>query len=162
MTANIGPGNPGETYEHYSACGPILSGTLDEPSLYYQAADLGEIPEGCPAEACVIAGTLEFGAKWEQQFAIGLVWFTLISSLALWVFYTWSTFKATCGWEEFYVVNMESMQLYLLILRVNFVGCVQFFPANTACLASAKLFLSCCANPLGHTFNTLCVICPLH
>ena len=112
MTANIGP--EGETYEYYSACGPILSGTLKDPSLYYEAADQGLVAEGCPAEACVIAGTLEFGQKWEQNFAIGLVWFTLISSLALWVFYTWATFKSTCGWEEFYVVNMESTNISLL------------------------------------------------
>lgn len=118
MTANIGP--KGETYEYYSACGPILSGEYPEASLYYEAGKLGELGEGCPAEACVIAGHLEFGALWEQNFAIGLVWFTLISSLMLWVYYTWATFQATCGWEEFYVVNMESMHLHLLAWTANF------------------------------------------
>lgn len=102
MSVNEGP--EGETYEFFSTCGPIVQGYPD-PSKYYLANDLG--PD-CPTNVCVKAGQLEFGAPWEQSFAIGLVWFTLISSIALWFFYTWSTFKATCGWEEFYVVNMES------------------------------------------------------
>jgi hypothetical protein len=102
LSVNEGP--QGETYEYFSTCGPIVQGFPD-PSPYYDATD---IPDGCPTSACVRAGTLEFGAVWEQKFAIGLVWFTLISSLALWVYYTWATFHSTCGWEEFYVVNMES------------------------------------------------------
>lgn len=132
MTVNIGP--QGETYEYYSACGPILAGDYTEASLYYEAGKEGLIPEGCPEQACVVAGTLEFGEKWEQNFAIGLVWFTLISSLALWVYYTWATFKATCGWEEFYVVNMESKRptVWLqtgILLRMSFVEprLVQFY-----------------------------------
>jgi hypothetical protein len=85
--------------------------------VYYEAGPQGLdlLPDGCPVQACVKAGKLEFGAKWEQNFAIALVWFTLITSLLLWVYYTWATFKATCGWEEFYVVNMESMQLFILV-----------------------------------------------
>jgi hypothetical protein len=102
LSANIGP--RGETYEYFAACGPVLDGTYPDWSKYYEAS----LPEGCPTSVCVQAGTLEFGPEWEQNFAIGLVWFTLISSLMLWVYYTWATYKSTCGWEEFYVVNMES------------------------------------------------------
>jgi len=101
MSVNEGPN--GESYEYFSTCGPILQGSFPEPSKYYKAEILG-----CPTDVCVAAGRLEFGPPWEQKIAIGLVWFTLISSIALWFYYTWATFKATCGWEEFYVVNMES------------------------------------------------------
>jgi hypothetical protein len=104
LTKNEGP--QGETYQFYSACGPIVQG-YPEPSMYYLRDDP-------PENVCVKAGKLEFGDIWEQQFAIGLVWFTLITSLALWLYYTWATFKSTCGWEEFYVVNMESARTHLL------------------------------------------------
>lgn len=106
MSVNEGP--EGQTFEIFSTCGPILQGYPDA-SKYYPAKELGI---DCPTSVCVEAGRLEFGEPWEQRFAIGLVWFTLISSIALWFFYTWSTFKATCGWEEFYVVNMESTVIF--------------------------------------------------
>lgn len=113
LTVNEGP--QGETYEFFSTCGPIVQGYPD-PSKYYVEDEIA----GCPTSVCVKAGQLEFGAVWEQQFAIGLVWFTLISSIALWIYYTWATFKSTCGWEEFYVVNMESAtRLFALILTIQ-------------------------------------------
>lgn len=112
MSVNEGP--EGESYEYFSTCGPILQGGMN-PSKYYEEDNLAP---GCASEVCVRAGTLEFGPPWEQQIAIGLVWFTLISSIMLWFYYTWATFKATCGWEEFYVVNMESK--VLLHLTFNF------------------------------------------
>lgn len=114
MSANIGP--KGETFEYFAACGPILNGTYPEWDKYALAPVPNDVAQ---PTACVQAGSLEFGEKWEQDFAIGLVWFTLISSLALWVYYTWATFKATCGWEEFYVVNMESALITTHLVRLG-------------------------------------------
>jgi hypothetical protein len=85
LTTNIGPND--ETYQFFSACGPIVQG-YPEPSLYHLAKDTVGIAPGCPDSACVKAGRLEFGSKGEQMFAIGLVWFTLVTSILLWIFYT--------------------------------------------------------------------------
>ena len=81
---SVNEGPLGETFELFSACGPIVASENLDPSLYYLAP---EIP-GCPTSVCVKAGSLDFGPRWEQQIAIGLVWFTLISSIILWFYYT--------------------------------------------------------------------------
>jgi hypothetical protein len=86
LSVNLGP--DGEEYNYFSTCGPIVQG-YPEPSLYHLAADTpGAIPAGCPSSVCVKAGQMDFGSKGEQLFAIGLVWFTLVSSIILWLFYT--------------------------------------------------------------------------
>lgn len=97
LTTNIGPN--GETVAFFSACGPIVD--PNQPDYAYDPAYEG-------VELCVKAGEMNFGALWEQKFAIGLVWSTIISSIALFVFYIYQTYRATCGWEEMYVCTAES------------------------------------------------------
>ena len=96
MTTNIGP--LGETYQYFYSCGPVLD--AENPDYY--------LDPSYEKELCVRAGTIQYGAEWEQNIAIGLTYFTIISSLILFVYYSWQTYKATCGWEEMYVVTAES------------------------------------------------------
>ena len=54
-----------------------------------------------------VGNVIVIGPLWEQVFARVLQWFTVILSAAFLVYYVYSTFKATCGWEELYVCSVE-------------------------------------------------------
>ena len=59
------------------------------------------IIDGCVGNVVVV------GPMWEQVFARSLQWFTVTLSAAFLVYYVYSTWQATCGWEELYVCSVE-------------------------------------------------------
>ena len=54
-----------------------------------------------------VGNVLVVGPMWEQVFARSLQWFTVTLSAAFLVYYVYSTWQATCGWEELYVCFVE-------------------------------------------------------
>lgn len=48
------------------------------------------------------------GSDIEKKIANGLQWFAFALSVLMLIYYAWSTWKATCGWEEVYVCSIES------------------------------------------------------
>eukprot|EP01023_Acetabularia_acetabulum_P067255 TRINITY_DN9231_c0_g1_i1.p1 TRINITY_DN9231_c0_g1~~TRINITY_DN9231_c0_g1_i1.p1 ORF type:complete len:554 (+),score=89.72 TRINITY_DN9231_c0_g1_i1:195-1856(+) len=71
--------------------------------------------EGCPEiiNNAECSWEINFGPVWEQKFAIGTQWFTLILSILFFFYYVYQTYRSTCGWEEMYVVCIETLKVIL-------------------------------------------------
>nr|AHH02098.1 protein 91 [synthetic construct] len=94
----------------------ILLNAVVDPHATAAATDTNGTEAAASHGECV-PNSHEYGHQWEQDFAMGCLWFCFALSIGILLFYAFENWRATCGWEEVYVCVIELIMVSLEIFK---------------------------------------------